>query len=190
MVRRHGAQLVYTQMVHADTYLSDAKYAQSVFDPNRLEGSPEDRPLILQLSGNDPKSILQVAQQLRPFYDAIDLNLGCPQRRAQELLYGSYLLERKYWPLVQEMVKTLSKNNIPVWCKIRLIPDGNNGERCYKATIEFSKVLQEAGCSCLVVHARYPSAARRRKDVANLDAVKAIWYEIHFALDYIVYWKC
>ena len=40
---------------------------------------PQDRPLVVQLCGNDPDYLLQAAKMVEDECDAIDINLGCPQ---------------------------------------------------------------------------------------------------------------
>ena len=61
-----------------------------------------------------PDSCLQV--------DAIDLNLGCPQRIAHSGRFGSYLLKDDEHEVVFAMVRALSKAlKVPVFCKIRLL---------------------------------------------------------------------
>ena len=56
---------------------------------------------------------------------AVDLNLGCPQDRAREDLFGSYLLDKCHWPLVfrcvEAMAAALKEYDVPLFCKIRLI---------------------------------------------------------------------
>ncbi|KAG8958607.1 hypothetical protein FRC03_008966 [Tulasnella sp. 419] len=58
------------------------------------------RPVVVQLAGDDPKTIVEAAKLVEPFCDAVDLNLGCPQTRAQKGHFGGYLLGPKDWPLV------------------------------------------------------------------------------------------
>jgi tRNA-dihydrouridine synthase 1 len=62
------------------------------------EGSPEDRPLIVQFCGNDPDQILTSAKVVEPFCDAIDINLGCPQDIAKKGKYGAFLQDD--WDLI------------------------------------------------------------------------------------------
>jgi hypothetical protein len=105
LCRRHGADLVYTQMLDADRLVHDPDYRQKMFiddlalhgtcssaDPSAADSVPAerlpepqretDRPLVLQLSGNDPATLAKacVLAEKSGALDAIDLNLGCPQQ--------------------------------------------------------------------------------------------------------------
>jgi len=44
---------------------------------------PEDRPLFAQFCANDPEVFLSAARLIQNDVDAVDLNLGCPQRIAK-----------------------------------------------------------------------------------------------------------
>ena len=44
----------------------------------------EDRPLITQFCGNDPDTVVRAARHIEHKCDAVDLNLGCPQKIAKK----------------------------------------------------------------------------------------------------------
>ena len=100
-----------------------------------------DRPLVVQFAANDPAVLLEAALHAQALgADAVDINFGCPQRRASEGHYGAYLLDRPDWALCESMVRTLSEDarcRIPCFCKIRLI-DWDD----FEATIEFARALE------------------------------------------------
>ena len=88
------------------------------------------------------------AHQVQPFCDAIDLNLGCPQRIAHSGHFGSYLLGTEDRAIVVSIVKTLSTRlDIPVFCKIRLLETVDE-------TAQLCRDLVAAGCKLIAVHAR------------------------------------
>ena len=82
LVRRHGCDLCYTPMLHADLVVRDAAYRR---DHVPDATCAEDRPLIAQLGGGDPATLAAAAREIaaRGGCDAIDVNLGCPQACAR-----------------------------------------------------------------------------------------------------------
>ncbi|KAL6302680.1 FMN-linked oxidoreductase [Sparassis latifolia] len=165
LVRRYKASLVYTQMLLPDRLLNDHEYLE--FHLREL-GDPFDRPVVVQLCGNDPEIVVKAARSVQGSCDAIDLNLGCPQDAARDGHYGAYLLGRKDWPLVEGIVSAMSRSlTVPVSTKIRLCQPA-------AATIEFAQRLEGAGASWVTLHARHVSARRRRQGAADLEQVKKL----------------
>ena len=59
LVRRHGCDLCYTPMLHADLVVRDAAYRR---DHVPDDACAEDRPLIAQLGGGDPATLAAAAR--------------------------------------------------------------------------------------------------------------------------------
>lgn len=68
LVRRYNATLVYTQMLLPDRLLNDNDYLQLHL---RGLGEPNDRPVVVQLCGNDPELVVRAGKQVQSHCDAI-----------------------------------------------------------------------------------------------------------------------
>jgi len=129
--------------------------------------SSQDRPLIAQLCGNDPTTVLEAGRKLEfSGVDAIDLNLGCPQNIAKRGHYGAFLLDEP--ELIVSMVKALAGGlSIPVTCKIRVLPT-------LDATLALALAIQAAGASMLTVHGRLRSNIKQSITRSDWDIIKRV----------------
>ena len=142
MCRKYGAHLCYTPMIHSKIFNEEPKCRAKYFVAN-----PKDRPLFVQFAANDPKTLLEAAFRVQNHCDAVDINLGCPQKIASKGNYGSFLLDNQL-DLVIRMVSTLKKHlKIPVTCKVRCL-------KTEKETLYMAKEIEKAGASILTVHGR------------------------------------
>jgi tRNA-dihydrouridine synthase 1 len=159
LCRRHGATVAYTPMCLAAHFVRDARYRRMVFQT--AEG---DRPLVVQLAGNDPSLLVQAALMVQDDCDAVDLNLGCPQDIAFQGDYGAALMDR--WDTVEAIVRALSAAlRVPVCCKIRVYDD-------VARTVAYARMLVAAGCRCLAVHGR--TVDQRGSGLANWTTIRAV----------------
>ena len=101
LVRRHGAQLCYTPMLHARRFLADATYRAQAFQ----SCGAADRPLVAQFAAHDPATLVAAARLLVGRVDAVDINCGCPENIAKKGRYGAFLLREP--ELVLSMVRAL-----------------------------------------------------------------------------------
>ena len=147
LVRRHGVTHTYSPMVKADRLVGGASEEQRILE----DTSSEDRPLALQLCGRDPavlaKAVRHALDSRGHCLDAIDFNLGCPQRCAEQGGWGSYLEREPELAAACVAAMAEAAAPTPVWCKIRIGASS-------AATLAFALRLQEAGCSLLAVHCR------------------------------------
>ncbi|CAK9054436.1 tRNA-dihydrouridine(16/17) synthase [NAD(P)(+)]-like (Liver regeneration-related protein LRRG08/LRRG09) (tRNA-dihydrouridine synthase 1-like) [Durusdinium trenchii] len=157
-------------MLMADEFGTDAMYRRKALG-DRID--EEDHPLVVQFAANRAEDLLSAALAAQAMgADGIDINLGCPQRRAREGNYGAWLAnEEKNWPLIGEMLKECVQCpalKIPVVCKIRL-------QHTLSATIKFAQLLEASGCALLTIHGRKLSGAPKHRDgPADLGAIAAV----------------
>jgi len=151
LCRKYGTQLAYTPMMSSSKFVSDPIYRNAEF-----QTVAEDRPLVCHFSANDPDEFASAAKLVQDKCDAIDLNLGCPQRVAYIGHYGSYLLDPKDRHLICRIVRTASQAvSIPIFCKIRLLDSVED-------TIQLCHQLVEAGASLIAIHARFRASFERK----------------------------
>jgi len=161
LCRKYGTQAAYTPMMSSTMFASDAQYRKEEF-----QTIPEDRPLVCHFSANDPKEFTNAAKLVQDKCDAIDLNLGCPQRTAYLEHFGSYLLEPEDRELICDIVRMASRNvSVPIFVKIRLL-------NTIEDTIQLCQQLKDAGASLIAIHARYRASFERKGAGARDGAAK------------------
>ncbi|KAG6811516.1 hypothetical protein H0H92_007070 [Tricholoma furcatifolium] len=169
LTRRHGAQLVYTPMINAKMFADTTHkhYREQYFDIASLEeGSPADRPLIVQFCANSPEHLLKSAQLVQDHCDGVDINLGCPQEIARRGHYGSFLQDE--WDLIFEMINTLHKNlSVPVTAKFRIFPS-------IEKTVEYAKMLESAGAQIITCHGRTREQRGVNTGLASYEHIRAV----------------
>jgi nifR3 family TIM-barrel protein len=138
-----GAALTYTEMVSAKgLYYSPEKSA------TLLSGGGEFRPAAVQLFGNEPELMADMAERYCADYDMIDINMGCPVPKVVKAGQGSALMRQPDWAarIVETLVRRTGK---PVTAKIRKGWDGGHVN-----AVEFAERLQDAGAAAIAVHGR------------------------------------
>lgn len=136
--------LLYTEMQTAGAIEHNP---QRAFDSH----FPLEHPLALQLGGADKDALVRCAQQAEAHgFAEINLNLGCPSDRVQAGRFGACLMAEPFHVAVciHAMKQAVS---IPVTAKIRI---GIDEQDSYDYFASFARVLVQAGCDKLIVHAR------------------------------------
>lgn len=172
LARRLGADRTWTELVSADMILR-----KGIEDP-LLHFTPEERPLVVQLFGNDPETLYlaacTVAEKLRP--DGLDLNLGCSVRKIVSRGAGAGLLRHpeRLRSCIRALVLAARNYGLPASAKIRLGWDQDRLE-------EIATLLATEGVSTIVLHPRlgvegFSGRARwnRIRDLQNLVGDKVL----------------
>ena len=110
---------------------------------------PEERPLVMQLLGNDPDILAEAARRLEAAgADGIDLNMGCPVAKIVAKGQGSALMRDPLGAAV--IFRTLRKAvSVPFTIKIR----GGWDERALNA-VEIARIAEAEGVDGITVHPR------------------------------------
>jgi tRNA-dihydrouridine synthase A len=141
-ISRHT--LLYTEMITTQAIINGDR-------PKLLDFSSEEKPLVLQLGGDNPAELAECAKIGADWnYDAINLNVGCPSPRVQNGNFGACLMTQP--DLVAKAVAEMQKVvDIPVTVKHRIGVDECDR---YEDMANFVRVVSEAGCTNFTVHAR------------------------------------
>jgi tRNA-dihydrouridine synthase A len=136
--------LLYTEMVTTGALLHGDRERHLDFDD-------EERPLALQLGGDDPRELTACARLASDWsYDEINLNVGCPSDRVRKGHFGVCLMAepRRVADAVAAMRDAVP---LPVSVKHRI---GFDELDRYEDMARFVETVAAAGCDRFTVHAR------------------------------------
>ena len=142
--RRFGCELAFTEMISARALVH-----RNVNTLRMLSSDPLDKPLGVQLLGNDPAVMIRALDILRSYRcDVLDVNAACPVSKVIKRGEGAALLRdpRNLFRLLKAVVE---KAHLPVTLKIRAGWD----ESSVNAR-EVALYAQAAGVGAVFVHGR------------------------------------
>ncbi|GAB4366438.1 MAG: tRNA dihydrouridine(20/20a) synthase DusA [Elainellaceae cyanobacterium] len=141
-ITRHT--LLYSEMVTSAAIMHG--------DRDHLLGfSLEEKPLVLQVGGDDPVDLAKCARIAEERgYDEINLNVGCPSSRVQNGNFGACLMAQpeRVAACIEAMLKA---TQILVTVKHRI---GIDDRDRYEDMADFVRIVAESGCQRFTVHAR------------------------------------
>ena len=144
--REYGADMVYTEMVSSNgLYYNDEKSI------SMLETQVTERPVALQIFGNEPEIMASVVERYindLEHVDILDINMGCPAPKIVNNGNGSALMKNPI--LAGRIIEAVAKQSKkPVTVKIRKGWDDTQIN-----AVEFAKILEASGAEAITVHGR------------------------------------
>jgi nifR3 family TIM-barrel protein len=144
LCKENKASLVYTQMF--DVELIKNKNRREVKE--LLNITEPERPVSVQLIGNNEDALIKSVKQVEEFADIIDFNVGCSEKEILEQGYGAFLLSNL--PLLEKLVtKMVKSTEKPITAKIRIGMDAQNIN-----AVKVAKLLENAGVVAICIHGR------------------------------------
>lgn len=164
IIKEMGAGLIYSEMVSSMGIVYGSSKTIDLINFN-----DEERPISIQIFGNDVSSFVKAAKYIEENYhpDIIDINMGCPVPKiALKSQAGSALLKDpdKIGQIVSSVVSSVST---PVTVKIRSGWDNTSINAC-----EVAKKCEEAGASAIAIHGR--TRAQGYSGNADWDIIKKV----------------
>ncbi|HIH14882.1 MAG: nifR3 family TIM-barrel protein [archaeon GW2011_AR17] len=147
LCKKMGAGLCYTEFLSSDALV---RYKEAVENNPIFDVVEEERPVVTQIFGEDPKKIFEAAEFLQGKTDIIDFNIGCPAPKILACGGGAALLKNP--PKIKDILEQLRTLKTPLSCKIRLGIDAQ-----HIVAFEVAKIAEDAGCCAIAVHPRTQS---------------------------------
>lgn len=142
--KHYGVDMMYTEFISSDGLIRDG-----VKSVKKLEIFPEERPVGIQIYGNQIEPMVEaalIAEQANP--DLLDINFGCPVKKIANRGAGSGMMRDV--PLMVAMTDAIVKAvKLPVTVKTRLGWDEE-----HKNVVEIAEQLQDVGIRALTIHGR------------------------------------
>ena len=144
LCKEQGAGLLCMEMVSAKAIYFNNKNTIEL-----LTIHDEEQPVSLQLFGNDPDIISEMAKRIeeRPFA-ILDINMGCPVPKVVNNGEGSALMKDPVLAgkIIEKTVRAIRK---PVTVKIR-----KGFDEAHVNAVELARIAQESGAAAIAVHGR------------------------------------
>ncbi len=151
LCKEQGAGLVVTELTSVHAIIAKEKQLreQKKKITDFVEYSDKERPVSVQLFGNDIDLVVKAAKIVEPYFDIIDFNMGCPAPHITNQMAGAALLQEPghVKELFTRLVKAVKK---PVTLKVRAgISDSDK-----RLFLPIAKIAEEAGVKMVTLHAR------------------------------------
>jgi len=142
--RSFGCELAFVEMISARALVYQSKKTLTM-----LRTIPSDRPLGIQLLGDDPLILRKALAVLEDYnFDVIDFNAACPVGKVTRRGEGASLLKEPF--KLNSLLRVLVKNaTVPITAKIRAGWDGTR-----PSALDVALHAQDAGIKALFIHGR------------------------------------
>jgi len=163
LIKKIGCDLVCSEMVSSNGLTQKSSKTYQL-----LKSTPEEKPISVQLFGNDPEIMAEAAWKVQESGASIcDINMGCSIRKIVKNGSGVALMKDP-WRVEKIFTAMRKKITIPLTVKIRSgwTPDGENA-------ITIAKIAANCGIDAISIHPRTATQAFRGKaDWALISRVK------------------
>lgn len=145
VLKSYGPGLMYTEMTSDKALLYHNKKTWKM-----MQVRPQERPVALQLFGNDPDEMAQAAKIVEEHScaDIIDINMGCPMTKVVRQGSGSALMKdpQKIYAITDAVSHAVHR---PVTVKIR-----TGWDLEHINAVECAKAAEAGGAKAIAVHGR------------------------------------
>lgn len=163
LAKSFGAGLVFSEMVSANGLIRAGRRTREL-----LRSSPGERPLGIQLFGDDPAVLAEAAALVREDGELLDLNLGCPVNKVVRSGAGSALL-RDPIKVARVVAAVRRATDLPLTVKIR-----SGWDAASVNYLEVGRIAAAEGADAVTLHPRTRSQGfDGRADWEQIGRLKA-----------------
>ncbi len=181
MCKQFGADVIFTEFAstNALAFGSDKTAAMLRFAEN-------ERPVVVQLFGNDPEMFARAAKIVTQLgFDGIDINFGCPAYKVVK--HGGGVALMRNLPLCRAIIKaTIKATSLPVSIKIRAsicketpLKKGKRKIKTYGqpiTAVDLIKSIKDLPVASLMIHARsFETPFDGKPNIEIVKKVRDIW---------------
>lgn len=143
LAKEKGAALCFTEMISAHGLVRSGDKTYEL-----LKSVPEERPLGIQLFGDDPEIVAEGVRIVQDRCDIIDINMGCPVKKVVGSGAGSALMRQP--EIVKAMLRAARKaTKHPLTIKMRT--GWNEREQTF---FQVARIAEDEGCDAVTLHPR------------------------------------
>lgn len=161
-----GCGLVSSEMTNAASVS-----ARAIRQHHQLAFLPEERPITMQLSGNDPDMVANAARLVEQLgADILDINCGCPSPKVTGGGHGSALL--RDLPKMERLLRAVrAAVQIPVTLKFR-----SGWDEQSLNYLDTARMAEAVGVAALALHAR--TRAQAYSGSANWEHIAEVKHAV------------
>lgn len=163
IAREQGAAFAFTEMISVNGLVRDGNKTLEL-----LRSTAADRPLGIQLFGDDPALLAEAARLVSEAGELVDINMGCPVRKVVAGGAGSALLRdpAKVGAIVRAVRRATP---LPLTVKIR-----TGWEAAEANFLQIGRIAEAEGCDAVTLHPRTRAQMFEGKsDWAQIRELKA-----------------
>ena len=160
VVKKFGCDLTFSEMINANAIVYNNEKTKKM-----MVKSPNENPFFIQIAANNSENAIKAVEIINEIDEisGIDINLGCPVKKARRSGFGGILLKKENHPLLKKIVSAIVKTSKKrVSAKIRLGFDKD-------IVGDISKMLEDLGVEFLTIHARL--VTQMYKGEAKYDSI-------------------
>ena len=106
VVKKFGCDLTFSEMINANAIVYNNEKTKKM-----MVKSPNENPFFIQIAANNSENAIKAVEIINEIDEisGIDINLGCPVKKARRSGFGGILLKKENHPLLKKIVSAIVK---------------------------------------------------------------------------------